>query len=454
MVHTFRCADLNLLLDVESGALHALSDAAFAVAKLYGQGLDESEIARRLSHLPEDSVNECVRELSALQRQGLLDSPETATQPMDDGGIVKALCLHVAHDCNMRCGYCFASSGDFTLPRVLMDEKTGMAAMDFLFAHSGQRKYLEVDFFGGEPMLNFPVVQRVVRYARALEEKHGKTVRFTLTSNCYDTPAGAVEFCNREMHNLVLSVDGRQSVHDALRRAAGGGPTHARALRNALAFIRDRKDREYYARGTFTRRNLDFVADAEFLWDAGFDYISIEPVVLPAEHPLCIRERDLPAVFSSYDALLRTILRRRRQGKPHHFYHFMMDLSGGPCLLKRLTGCGAGREYMAVTPEGTLYPCHQFVGRQGFVLGNVFGGALDERVRDAFRQNHVLNKPECRRCFAKYYCSGGCAANAQAYSGRLQTPDPVGCALMRKRTECALALAALENGQNAQAPNA
>ncbi len=443
MVHIFRCAELNLLLDVESGALHVLSDEANAVAKLYLSGKEAREIAELLP-VPLEDVLECIGELKELSASGLLDTPPSEEEAVDDGGIIKALCLHAAHDCNLRCGYCFASTGDFEGQRSLMPFEVGRDALDFLIEHSGNRRNLEVDFFGGEPMMNFPVVREIVLYGRELEKKYNKQIHFTMTTNCYDVPEEAIAFCNTEMHNLVLSIDGKQQTHDALRPAIGGKPSYERAVQNAKALIQDRGEGEYYARGTFTRRNLDFVPDVEALWDEGFAHVSVEPVVLNNSHPLSLREEDLNAIFQSYDKLLQAVLKRKHEGKPHHFFHFTVDLSGGPCLRKRLSGCGAGREYLAVTPDGTLYPCHQFVGREGFVIGNVRDGILHEEVRGAFLQNHIGCKAPCGQCFAKYFCSGGCAANAQAYSGSIVTPNPMECAILRKRTECALALAAME----------
>ncbi len=444
MVHMFRCADLNLLLDVESGALHVLSDEAAATAPLYLAGIKAEEITAQLQSIPCGDVLECIRELDDLKASGLLDTEPADESAVDDGGIVKALCLHVAHDCNLRCGYCFASTGDFEGQRSLMTAEVGCRALDFLILNSGTRRNLEVDFFGGEPMMNFPVVQEIVRYGRELEKKHGKEIHFTLTTNCFEVPQEAIEFCNQQMHNLVLSIDGRQQTHDALRPATGGKPSYARALSNAKALIEKRGDGEYYARGTFTRKNLDFVPDVESLWDEGFQHVSVEPVVLSLDHPLSLREEDLSEIILCYDRLLQAVLRRKAQGKPHHFFHFTLDLSYGPCLRKRLSGCGAGREYLAVTPDGTLYPCHQFVGRQGYAIGSVKDGILNDAVRNEFLNNHIGCKPSCDACFAKYFCSGGCAANAQAFSGSILTPNPLECAILKKRTECALALAAME----------
>jgi uncharacterized protein len=444
MVHAFVCAGLNLLLDVESGALHVLENEAFPIALPLLRGASVSDLIKDNSGMDETVVRECAQELLQLKSEGLLDVAETNDEAIGDGGTVKALCLHVAHDCNLRCAYCFAQTGDFDGERALMPFEVGRDALDFLVAHSGSRKHLEVDFFGGEPMMNFDVVRRIVDYGRSLEKVHDKVFNFTMTTNCYDLPEGVAEFCNAQMYNLVLSVDGRPAVHDAVRPNALGKPTHDRIVENAKALLRGRGDKEYYVRGTFTRRNTDFVNDAVYLWDEGFGHISIEPVVLPQSHPLCIRDADLQAVFESYDALLLEVVRRKREGRPHHFFHFTLDLTGGPCLKKRLSGCGAGREYLAVTPDGTLYPCHQFVGREGFVVGNVRDGIENAGLRDHFEKNSIRHKQGCADCFAKYFCSGGCAANAQAHSGNIFEPNPLECAMLKKRTECALALAALD----------
>ena len=442
MVHAFTCAGLHLALDAGSGALHQLDDLAYEVVQLFADHSEE-EIVRLLPQFDEREVRDCIGQMQQAREAGELFTPMEEEAPISDDGIVKALCLHVAHDCNLRCGYCFASTGAFESTRCLMPLEVGKRALDFLIARSGQRKHLEVDFFGGEPMMNFEVVKQLVAYGRELERAHGKVIRFTITTNCYELPEDAEAFCNREMYNIVLSLDGRQQVHDAVRPVAGGGGSYARAMQNAQRIVRNRHGRDYYARGTFTARNLDFANDAEALWDAGFASISIEPVVLPDTHPLALHPSDLPAIFSESDRLLQMVREREKAGKYHDFFHFMVDLSGGPCLRKRLSGCGCGREYLAVTPDGTLYPCHQFVGRDGYALGNVFDGVLNEDIRAQFADNHVGKKEACRTCWAQYLCAGGCAANAQAYSGNLLTPNPMECELLRKRTECALALIAL-----------
>ena len=443
MVHTFTCAGQRLALDVGSGALHHLDDLAYKVVSLYETHSLE-QMVQALAAYPAQEVEECYQEVEALKEKGELFTPlDENEQTIDDNGIVKALCLHVAHDCNLRCGYCFASTGGFDGTRCLMPYEVGKKALDFLVAHSGRRVNLEVDFFGGEPMMNFDVVKRIVAYGRELEKTHHKRFRFTITTNCYDVPADAPDFCDREMHNVVLSLDGRKKVHDAVRPVHGGGGSYDRAVENARKLVAHRQDKDYYARGTFTKRNLDFAEDAEALFDAGFEHISIEPVVLEKGHPLAITEEDLPGIEAEYERLMLNVYKRKKEGRPYNFFHFMIDLSGGPCLRKRLSGCGAGREYMAVTPEGDLYPCHQFVGREQYRIGNLEDEALDESVRDRFLDNHVGKKQACSACWAQYLCAGGCAANAEAYSGSILQPNPQECRLLKKRTECALALMTL-----------
>ncbi len=444
MIHVFECAGQKLALDVASGALHKLDDLAYKVVS-FMERHDLEQIQALLPTEDRAEVAECYAELCELKEKGqLFTQMEENEQTIDDGGLVKALCLHVAHDCNLRCAYCFASTGDFEGTRCLMPYEVGQQALDFLIAHSGQRHHLEVDFFGGEPMMNFGVVQRLVAYGRQLEQKHHKQFKFTITTNCYTLPPGAVAFCDAEMGNVVLSLDGRKEVHDAVRPCKGGGGSYDKALANAQALAAHRQDKDYYARGTFTRKNLDFTKDAIALLEAGMEHISLEPVVLEQTHPLSLREEDMERIEEEYERLLDELLKRKQKNKPYDFFHFMVDLSQGPCLRKRLSGCGAGREYLAVTPQGDLYPCHQFVGREGYRMGNVFDGIQRPAVRAGFLDNHIGKKEACAQCWAQYFCSGGCAANAQAFSGSILSPNPNECRLMRKRLECALAFQTMQ----------
>ena len=442
MVHTFQAGGLLLAMDVASGALHLLDDLSDKVVPLYMEYTQEEILFRLKDSWPEGEIRSCLSELARLEQEGMLFSPMVEEPLPPDDGIVKALCLHVAHDCNLRCGYCFASTGGFHGTRSLMPLEVGKKALDFLVEKSGSREHLEVDFFGGEPMMNFPVVEELVAYGRQLERAHGKYIAFTMTTNCYHLPEGAAGFLNREMENVVLSLDGREAVHDAVRPNVAGEGSYRHALGHAKAIVDGRAEGEYYVRGTFTNRNLDFASDVESLFDAGFQHVSVEPVVLEQGHPLALGEEHLSRIDQEYDRLLEICRERKRRGMPHLFFHFSVDLSGGPCLRKRLSGCGCGREYLAVTPEGDLYPCHQFVGRKGFLLGNVMEGRVLEGKRDAFLENHVGEKEICQSCWAKYLCAGGCAANAQSHSGNILTPNPLECHMLKKRTECALALAA------------
>ncbi|MDL2224908.1 thioether cross-link-forming SCIFF peptide maturase [Eubacteriales bacterium OttesenSCG-928-M02] len=442
MIHSFTKGGRNLCLDVGSGALHLLDDLGKKVVPFY-PGENADDIVRRLQgEYSREEVSACLAELDALSTVGMWNTPLTEEPLPSDDGLVKALCLHVAHDCNLRCGYCFASTGGFDGIRSLMDPTVGKRALDFLMEHSGDRHHLEVDFFGGEPMMNYPAVKEMVAYGRKLERRWGKEIAFTLTTNCYDVPADAIGFLNGEMENLVLSIDGRKEVHDSMRPVVGGDGSYDRALENARRIVANRGEGEYYVRGTFTRKNLDFHKDVLALLDAGFSYVSVEPVVLEEGHALGIREEDLPQIQAEYDRLLGVLLRRKAKGLSSHFFHFQVDLSGGPCLRKRLSGCGCGREYMAVTPQGDLYPCHQFVGREEWQLGNILDGEVREEKRTLFLRNNVREKQACMDCWAQYLCAGGCAANAQAYSGSILEPNPLECQLLRMRMECALAFSA------------
>ena len=442
MLHLFSAGGRNLALDSESGALYQPDSLAMALWPLMA-GNKEAAIAALPAHDPL-AVSEAYDDWKTL-----LDAPPAQDDRPEDSGLLKAICLHVAHDCNLRCRYCFASTGGFKGSRSLMRFETGQAALDMLLAASGDRPLVEVDFFGGEPMLNWDVVKALVAYGRKKEKQAGKRFQFTLTTNAYELPADAAGFLNDEMHNLVLSIDGRQWVHDAMRPAADGTGSYDKALRNAQNIIAGRDDREYFVRGTFTRANLDFAEDVKALAAAGFDRVSVEPVVLDAASPLSLLEQHVPAIEAEYDRLLEWVFAYRQQNPNFHFFHFLADLEGGPCLKKRLSGCGAGVDYLAVTPQGQLYPCHQFVGRESYSLGDVGSGLQRPDIREAFTQNHVLNKAECAACWARYHCCGGCAANAQAATGHIGKPYDMECRLQKKRLECALALYALENGDEA-----
>ncbi len=439
MIHAFSFLDTHVLLDVESGAVHELDAEAFAVARALEAGEDPYAAG-----VPKHIVDEVLGELRQLEREGALNAAPAEAPDIGGGAVVKSMCLHVAHDCNLRCRYCFASTGDFHGERMLMTEDVAKRALEFLVKNSGGRKHLEVDLFGGEPLLNWPLCAEIVRYGRKLEKEFNKEIHFTITTNCVALTDEMADFVNREMHNVVISLDGRRDVHDALRPTANGRGSYDIIVEKAKRLVAGRGEKEYYIRGTFTRNNLDFAEDVKHLAALGFDQLSVEPVVLPEDDPLSITREHLPRVREEYLRLAEHYLNERKHGRWFNFFHFNVDLEGGPCLRKRLTGCGAGEEYVAVAPDGTLYPCHQFVGQAGWAFGNVFDGTLDENIRKKFSGCSVATKLACKGCWAKYFCSGGCAANASLYSGDIMVPHEISCELMRMRAECALGVYAKE----------
>ena len=446
MIHTFKAVGQPMALDVGSGAVHALDDLSFEALKLWDEKSAEEIRAALISSFDETEVDEVLEELLALEKMGYLNAPDNYEDiTLSPAGVVKAMCLHAAHDCNLRCQYCFASTGDFHMGgRCLLTYEVGEKALDWLIAHSGSRVNLEVDFFGGEPTMNMPVVKKLVAYGRGLEKKHNKRFKFTITTNCLNMDESTIDFFNREMANVVLSMDGRPEVHDRMRPTVNGKGSYDLIMPRAKEFVQARGDKEYYVRGTFTAYNTDFAADVLHLADEGFEQLSIEPVVTDPSVPYALKEEHLPAILDEYEKLAKSYYDRRKNGQWFNFFHFMVDLAGGPCLRKRLTGCGAGNEYVAVTPWGDIYPCHQFVGREKYKMGSVLTGEFDTALQQLFHDSHVLKKEKCRSCFAKYFCSGGCAANAQAFSGDINTPNDMECHMERKRLECAMALYALE----------
>ena len=450
MIHLFRALDMPMALDVGSGAVHALDPIAFDALTLLGENpaMPDADIAAALAKTyPAAEATEAVGELRELIRLGYLDTPDdyTGIETLDTG-VVKAMCLHAAHDCNLRCQYCFADTGAFHMrSRSLMSAETGKKALDWLVAKSGNRHNLEVDFFGGEPLMNFPAIREVVTYGRELEKLHHKHFKFTTTTNAVGLTDEIMDYLNREMDNVVISIDGRPEVHDRMRPTPSGKGSYDLIISKAKRFVAKRGQKQYYLRGTFTRYNLDFGNDVLHLADEGFEQLSIEPVVTSPDKPYAIREADLPAVFAEYERLGKAYLQRRADGRWFSFFHFVVDLTGGPCLKKRLTGCGAGNEYVAVTPEGDIYPCHQFVGREGMRMGSVLDGSFDTAMQNRFKQNHVLTKEKCRQCWARFYCSGGCAANAHAFNGDISKPYEMECKLEQKRLECAMAICAIEH---------
>lgn len=439
MIHAFQFQQYYLALDVESGAVHSMDKQAYDVVRAMEEG-------RPLENLPypADAVQEIVAELNALHEAGAFEAEELTPPEGAAGQVVKSMCMHMAHDCNLRCKYCFADTGEFHGARMLMPEETAYAALDFLIAHSGKRHNLEVDLFGGEPLLNWDVVKKTVAYGRALEKKHDKCIHFTITTNCVALDEEKIDFINREMHNVVLSLDGRREIHDALRPTANGKGSFDIIAPKAQELVRRRGEKEHYVRGTFTNRNLDFLNDVKALREMGFEQISLEPVVLPEESPYAIRPEHVQQVLAEYDKLAGFLLSERKAGRWFNFFHFMVDLSGGPCLKKRVSGCGAGAEYVAVAPDGDIFPCHQFVGEAQWKMGNVQTGEFNTGMQQEFLSCNILTKPECHACWAKYFCSGGCAANAWKYNGDIRKPYEITCTFEKKRTECAIGIFAAE----------
>lgn len=435
MIHAFEFRNGFFALDVESGAVHVLDKPAFEIAL----ALEERRDPFTLS-IPPEQIREVLDEFDELRAASAFDSLPLTPPAAPEEQVVKAMCLHIAHDCNLRCKYCFASTGDFHGDRMLMSEEVAFRALDFLMEHSGKRKHLEVDLFGGEPLMNFGVVRAVVNHGRELEKRFSKQINFTITTNCVSLDEEKIDFINKEMYNVVISLDGRKHIHDALRPTPNGRGSFDVIAPKAQALVKGRGGKEYYARGTFTNLNLDFSKDVDALYELGFDRVSIEPVVLPDESPYALREEHLKRILEEYDVLADMLETRRKDGKHICFFHFMMDLDNAPCLRKRISGCSAGVEYVAVTPDGDIYPCHQFVGEEGYRMGSVLDGSFNREMQKKFLGCSVLTKPACKDCWAKYFCSGGCAANAYKYNGDIFKPHKMSCALEKKRTECALGL--------------
>ena len=441
MVHTFIYDGTYFALDVETGSVHVLDIDGFDAVS----ALVEAEASGGFNAVLAETDGALADELTELIAEGLLFShPEEDRAPA--GNVIKAMCLHLAHDCNLACDYCFAKGGAFAGKREMMSAQTARAAIDWLVRVSGPRRNLEIDFFGGEPLLNFGVLKETVDYARAIETAHSKNFRFTVTTNGYRLTDEMADYLNENMHNIVVSIDGRAHVHDAVRKTPGGRGSHERVMRNAQKLLRGR-DKEYYVRGTFTADNLDFSRDVLYIADAGFDGVSVEPVVTSG--PRAIREEHLEAVFAEYDTLAEEYVRRRKEGCGFAFFHFMVDLDAGPCLLKRVRGCGAGTEYLAVAPNGDIYPCHQFVGKSVYKMGSVYVDGLEQTVADLFDTCRVDQIEDCKGCWAKYYCSGGCAAANLNMNGDIKKPYEIGCAMQRRRLEIAIGMAAKERMEEA-----
>ena len=449
MIHQYQLLGCNIVLDVCSGSVHAVDQVAYDLIALFeGRSREEvlSAMAQKHPELTEAELSECYDQVDALARAGKLFTPDTFAPLAGElkqktSGVVKALCLHIAHTCNLNCSYCFASQGKYHGERAVMSWEVGKQAIDFLIAHSGTRRNLEVDFFGGEPLMNFDVVKKIVAYARSIEAQHGKHFRFTLTTNGVLIDQDVIDFANRECDNVVLSLDGRKEVHDRYRVDYAGNGSWDRVVPKFQELVRQRGDKSYYMRGTFTHANPDFLQDIRQMLDLGFTELSMEPVVCAPDDPARLTQEDLDLVCRQYEELAELMLHREREGRPFTFYHYMLDLTGGPCIYKRISGCGSGTEYMAVTPWGDLYPCHQFVGEERFRLGDLWHGVTNPAVQGEFASCNVYAHPQCHDCWARLYCSGGCAANAYHATGAVTGAYEDGCRLFRKRMECAIVLA-------------
>lgn len=443
MIHKYALKGCFIALDVYSGAVHVLDELSYRLLDFTSPDMTGVCPDAAYAALPEygrEEVAECYGELYSMVRDGLLhdsDQYEKFAGAMHSSPI-KAMCLHIAHDCNLRCEYCFAAKGDFGQGRKLMDLKTGKRAIDFLLERSAGRKNLELDFFGGEPLMNFEVVKQVVEYARSKEAEWNKKFRFTITTNGLLLDDEKIDFINREMSNVVLSIDGRKEINDQLRVTPGGRGSYDAILPKYRRLVEKRGHNNYYVRGTFTRLNPDFTEDVLHLYRQGFHQISIEPVVSDPNLPYALTEEDLPSVFAEYEKLAETVVKLKTSGEPINFFHFMLDLEQGPCAIKRLRGCGCGNEYVAVTPEGDIYPCHQFVGMEEWKMGNLYRDGFRSELKEEFAGCNIYSKPECRECWAKFYCSGGCNANNLQYAGGIQNSHKLSCELEKKRLECAI----------------
>ena len=471
MIHAYKNNGYNIVLDVNSGSVHVVDDVVFdlvpvveqKLSKWYGTAAAREEdregdedFQRLFSEIvivPEisdkysaEDIGEAISELLELRASEVLYTDDVYENYVDDfqnrETVVKALCLNIAHDCNLRCKYCFADEGEYHGRRALMSFEVGKAALDFLVANSGDRRNLEVDFFGGEPLMNWEVVKQIVEYGRSIEKEKNKNFRFTITTNGTLLTDEILDYVNKEMGNIVLSIDGRKEVNDFMRPRKGGQGCYDDIVPKFLKVAESRHQLRYFVRGTFTHNNLDFSEDVKHLADLGFKQISVEPVVARPEDWYALKDEDIPKLCDEYDKLARFYLERQEEGRGFNFFHFNIDLEGGPCVAKRLSGCGSGCEYLGVTPWGDLYPCHQFVGNEDFIMGNVYDGITRKDIQEMFKKSNVYSRPECENCFARYYCSGGCAANAYNFNGDINTTYKHGCELQKKRIECAIMIKA------------
>ena len=457
MIHKFKLEGFNVLLDVNSGGVHIVDDLTYDlldnVQPPFAEKCPEDVVKKLSKTYSAQDIEDCYQEIVSLYNDKILfsedDYEKFALTSVESP--IKAMCLHIAHDCNLRCKYCFASTGDFGQGRMLMDFETAKRAIDFLIERSGDRKFLELDFFGGKPTLNFDVVKQTVEYARSREEEAGKKFRFTITTNGVHLTDDMIDFINKEMYNVVLSIDGRKEVNDRMRVRADGSGSYDTIIRNFKRLVDKRpKDKDWYVRGTYTKHNLDFSNDVMHLYDLGFDEISVEPVMAESKEPYAITEADLPKIFDEYEQLSRKIKKIRDEGKFINFFHFMIDLDQGPCAIKRLRGCGSGNEYVSITPDGDIYPCHPFVGIEKFKMGNLYEGTFNEEMKKEFASAHVYSKPEFKKCCAKFYCSVGCNANNYIYAGDIHNAYKLACQIQKKRLECAILMKAVSLMESAE----
>lgn len=459
MVHQYKLNGYNIVLDTCSGSVHSVDAVAYDIIEMLGKNEPHENIINavlnKYGHMPDvtrEDIKECINEVELLKANGQLWSndpyEELAYTYKNNSNVIKALCLHVAHTCNLNCSYCFASQGKYQGERALMSLEVGKRAFDFLIENSGSRKNLEVDFFGGEPLMNWDTVKELVKYARSQEKKYNKNFRFTLTTNGLLIDDDVIDFANREMSNVVLSLDGRPEINDHFRKDYLGSGSYEKIVPKFKKLVEKRGGKDYYMRGTFTHNNTDFTNDIFHMADLGFKELSMEPVVCPANDPYALTEADLPIIKEQYEILAKEMLKRKKEGRPFTFYHYMLDLKNGPCIYKRITGCGSGTEYMAVTPWGELYPCHQFVGDEKYSLGDIWKGVTNKEVQNKFRSCNAYARAECKDCWAKLYCSGGCAANSYHATGNINGIYEYGCELFKKRIECAVMLQVAEEELN------
>ena len=451
MVHQYKLNGYNIVLDTASGSVHSVDEVAYDIIEMYKTHTAEqitAAILEKYGDVTKEDVSECLSDIAELEAGGKLFSEDVyeklAYDFKNNSKVIKAMCLHIAHTCNLNCSYCFASQGKYHGDRAIMSFEVGKRAFDFLIENSGTRRNLEVDFFGGEPLMNWDVVKQLVAYARSIEKEHGKNFRFTLTTNGVLLDEEIMEFLNKEMSNVVLSLDGRPEVNDHFRKNYAGQGSYDIIVPKFKRLVELREGKNYYVRGTFTHNNTDFTNDIFHMADLGFTELSMEPVVCPPGDPYALTEEDLPILLEQYEILAKEMIKRKKEGRGFTFYHYMLDLKHGPCIYKRITGCGSGTEYMAVTPWGELFPCHQFVGDPKYSLGNIWDGVTNTEIQDEFRGCNSYSRPECRDCWAKLYCSGGCAANAYHATGSIGGVYKYGCELFKKRIECAVMMQAAE----------